>query len=350
MKSKSLKIVVLISLFFFGSCSKFDDVDISNQSVPGVTSDVVGNLSGDDVPINTSVDSIAIIQAIEDFSEIDFSNSPRPINESQAELETSELMTNSINLLTTTYELSNSEVLDVFDDLDNPEIAYAALGLVLLEEIDISSLGSNLCESEVRWVKCATQALLPCDFIDVVEDEIKDGIIENGLKEAWDSFDYSAKKKILRVLGKYGVKRLSGAIGLALAVRDFHECITSVTEPVEGEPVPDPSPENPQNPGNGNDESPITSEYPDYWSYINAVKSWVQDQALAGVFPAPTEWDSNTLITAIDGFITADPSNYSLPINASDPNFISRMKNFVVQDYFSYTGASNLGPTPTPPF
>src|SRR5690606_8316512 len=131
-------------------------------------------------------------------------------------------------------------------------------------------------------------------------------IIETGVKGAWESLDYSAKKKILRALGKYGVKRLSGAIGLAHAVRDVHECITSVTEPVDGEPIPGPSPENQQNPGNAKDESPITSEYPDYWSYINAVKSWVQDQALAGVFPAPTEWDSNTLITAIDDFITAD--------------------------------------------
>lgn len=113
--------------------------------------------------------------------------------------------------------------------------------------------------------------------------------------------------------------------------------------------IPDPAddPEVPTDPDNPDyDDTPLTSEYADYWNYLNAVKSWAIDQS--GAEPIPVEYNEADLISKINGFSAANPSNYELPENASEPRFIYRAKNFVTGAYLQYPGAASSSPAPIP--
>jgi hypothetical protein len=110
------------------------------------------------------------------------------------------------------------------------------------------------------------------------------------------------------------------------------------------EKIPDPAKIPPTDPSIP-DDSPRSSEYADYWNYLNAVKSWAIDQS--GTDPLPAEYNVAELIAKINAFPI--PSIYPLPPGASEPRFIYRLKNFVSPAYyFQYPGASSPSPSPSP--
>lgn len=172
------------------------------------------------------------------------SGTPPSNNETQAYQEATVLMNNSISLLSNSYGLTHNDLIDIFDYIDNPEIAYAALSLKLLDEIGINNFLAitNPCNSNNIIVRCAVRALLPCDIIDILEEYIGDKITNKILSVVWTKLPYSAKKEILRSIGRYGLKRMGGFIGLTFAVYEFTDCITSTQSPILD---PNPNPEIP---------------------------------------------------------------------------------------------------------
>ncbi|MCH5715941.1 hypothetical protein [Niabella hibiscisoli] len=187
----------VLIIFLAPSCSKNDASSSlsSNETEEKERANFDKNAFNQDTeePIDNPA---TIIHAVETFYGVDLEAAIPPSTELEAQAHTQTLMTNSVALLDYVYGIDHSELVDIFDYTDNPEIGYAAMALTILTELppNMYSVGMNPCNSNEKIVKCAVAAFLPCDIFEWMEGKITDQIRGATFTQFWNSLSYSEKR------------------------------------------------------------------------------------------------------------------------------------------------------------
>lgn len=181
-------------------------------------------------------DPEALKLEIESFANSPVLSLPYPTSQVSAQNIINPLLDASYDKLTLEYGLTHAEIIDIFDSANNPEMALVGLALFILEKYPNNG-SAGFCNSDIKIVRCALNALLPCSIFDIIQDAVN----STNLKTAWQTLPYGAKKQILKSIGSFAVRNMGGIIGAAVTVADFTNCMLQPTA----------TPEDPETPGVG---------------------------------------------------------------------------------------------------
>lgn len=179
--------------------------------------------NGDLIPINPA--KPLELQKMELIAGYNFSEIPVPSTESEAATMVMPLMNNSKQFF---YDmgLSNQDLLEEFDSLDDYKIAYVAFAM---QSIDAQPGGGIPgCDANNKIVRCIVQSLIPCTILDFFNGQARDLLISQGFRAGFNALSYGAKKSVVKILATSAGRMFGGgALSLTLFVYDFGVCLLS---------------------------------------------------------------------------------------------------------------------------